>query len=63
MERIGGGAPDRTGDPRLMSPLLYQLSYTAKRAGCSMPLVNHFTRPPWGPSVGLYHANRISHNH
>ncbi len=25
----GGGDPDRTGDPRLMSPLLYQLSYTA----------------------------------
>ena len=26
---IGGGDPDRTGDPRLMSPLLCQLSYTA----------------------------------
>lgn len=25
----GGGDPDRTGDPRLMSPLLCQLSYTA----------------------------------
>lgn len=27
----GGGDPDRTGDPRLMSPLLCQLSYTATR--------------------------------
>ena len=26
---FGGGDPDRTGDPRLMSPLLCQLSYTA----------------------------------
>ena len=26
---LGGGDPDRTGDPRLMSPLLCQLSYTA----------------------------------
>ena len=25
----GGGGRDRTADPRLMSPLLYQLSYTA----------------------------------
>ena len=25
----GGGGPDRTADPRLMSPLLCQLSYTA----------------------------------
>ena len=28
---FGGGDPDRTGDPRLMSPLLCQLSYTATR--------------------------------
>lgn len=28
----GGGDPDRTGDPRLMSPLLCQLSYTATGA-------------------------------
>jgi hypothetical protein len=28
-EGDGGGDPDRTGDPRLMSPLLCQLSYTA----------------------------------
>ena len=28
-ELDGGGDPDRTGDPRLMSPLLCQLSYTA----------------------------------
>ena len=28
-ELNGGGDPDRTGDPRLMSPLLCQLSYTA----------------------------------
>ena len=28
-ELSGGGDPDRTGDPRLMSPLLCQLSYTA----------------------------------
>ena len=27
--KFGGGDPDRTGDPRLMSPLLCQLSYTA----------------------------------
>lgn len=27
--QYGGGDPDRTGDPRLMSPLLCQLSYTA----------------------------------
>ncbi len=27
--KIGGGGPDRTADPRLMSPLLCQLSYTA----------------------------------
>ncbi len=26
---FGGGGPDRTADPRLMSPLLCQLSYTA----------------------------------
>lgn len=30
---FGGGDPDRTGDPRLMSPLLYQLSYTATDQG------------------------------
>jgi hypothetical protein len=30
-ELDGGGDPDRTGDPRLMSPLLCQLSYTATR--------------------------------
>jgi hypothetical protein len=29
MVHYGGGDPDRTGDPRLMSPLLCQLSYTA----------------------------------
>ena len=29
----GGGDPDRTGDPRLMSPLLCQLSYTATPRG------------------------------
>ena len=28
-EIVGGGGPDRTADPRLMSPLLCQLSYTA----------------------------------
>ena len=27
---FGGGGGYRTPDPRLMSPLLYQLSYTAK---------------------------------
>ena len=27
----GGGGGYRTPDPRLMSPLLYQLSYTATR--------------------------------
>ena len=30
---VGGGDPDRTGGPRLMSPLLYQLSYTATWRG------------------------------
>ena len=32
-ELNGGGDPDRTGDPRLMSPLLCQLSYTATPMG------------------------------
>ncbi len=29
LARCGGGGGYRTPDPRLMSPLLYQLSYTA----------------------------------
>lgn len=32
LDFVGGGDPDRTGDPRLMSPLLCQLSYTATGA-------------------------------
>ena len=40
---FGGGDPDRTGDPRLMSPLLCQLSYTAtsKALACAE---HNFTR-------------------
>ncbi len=34
-ESNGGGGRDRTADPRLMSPLLYQLSYTATPRGCT----------------------------
>src|SRR2546426_12226221 len=31
----GGGGRDRTADPRLMSPLLYLLSYTATHMVCT----------------------------
>jgi integrase len=33
LENIGGDGRDRTADPRLMSPLLYQLIYIATKAG------------------------------
>ena len=33
--KAGGGGRDRTADPRLMSPLLYQLSYTATAGVCT----------------------------
>lgn len=37
---FGGGDPDRTGDPRLMSPLLCQLSYTAtEEVACGKPIL------------------------
>ena len=38
-ELDGGGDPDRTGDPRLMSPLLYQLSYTATMRQRRVPMI------------------------
>ncbi len=34
-ESNGGGGGYRTPDPRLMSPLLYQLSYTATYEACT----------------------------
>jgi hypothetical protein len=41
MDSFGGGDPDRTGDPRLMSPLLCQLSYTAtaKKGAAKVPIL------------------------
>ena len=35
LAKAGGGGRDRTADPRLMSPLLYLLSYTATHMVCT----------------------------
>jgi hypothetical protein len=55
---IGGGGGYRTPDPRLMSPLLYQLSYTAKlaRAANGEGCINR----TWACQAGLFFSQSVA---
>ena len=44
---FGGQGRDRTGDTRIFSPLLYQLSYLATKASIKVEMVGAQGFEPW----------------